>query len=543
MRQKPKILIVDDNLLNILIFEKILRDLNVDFVRALNGNEAIEKCKENEFALALVDVHMPNKDGYETTKEIRTQENHKFLPIIFFSAVYNENYYAVKGLETGGVDFMTKPVIPEILEGKVKVFLELHEQKCIKQELIERLEKTNKALLDEIAYRETVEKNLIEAKEKAEESEKLKTAFLANMSHEIRTPMNAIIGFTDLLLDNELTEEKRKEFVGIIKSSSNSLLNIINDIMDIAKLEAGHIQVKNQPFDINDLLIKLCSYYEIEKTKTKKQHIEIKTNPTKDKNEKLIVHTDGNRLRQIFDNLISNSLKFTKEGYIEIGYEIKDHQIIFHVKDTGIGIPKDKIGIVFQRFIQVDQSSTRNYGGTGLGLAISRNLARLLGGDMWVESEEGKYTTFYFSHPYIQSDQPEIKEIKTPQKKQQFDWSSKTFLVVEDIASNYKFIEAALKKTNANLIWAKDGVEAIELVQSKKEIDLVLLDIQLPFLSGYQVIEKIKEINKDLPVLAQTAYVMTEDIEKSLNAGFNEHLGKPIKCDELRETINKYLNK
>ncbi len=426
------------------------------------------------------------------------------------------------------------------LQGKkilYAVLRDITEQKVAEQEL-----EKHQNHLEELVRERT--EDLEHAKQKAEESDRLKTAFLANMSHEIRTPMNAIIGFSGLLADPNLSTEDKKEFINHINNNSNNLLNLIDDIIDISKIEAGQINVSSADCPINQIMTELFTTYQDDiQRKNKAEHIELRFNPAIDDQQFTII-SDPFRFRQILSNLLGNAVKFTDKGFIEYGYEIEDDKnlIQFYVKDTGIGIPEEKAALVFDRFRQLEDSNTRKYGGTGLGLTISKNLVHLLGGKIWVDSKPGPGSTFYFTLPFKPGDGTEVENAGSLVEKDRYDWSDKTILVAEDIDINYLFIEKALQETNVNLLWAHNGIEAIEM-SSKYKLDLVLMDIRMPEMDGYEATRAIKSIREDLPIIAQTAHALSEEKVKSLQAGCDDYIAKPIKLKSLYSIINKHLQK
>ena len=385
------------------------------------------------------------------------------------------------------------------------------------------------------------EENLKRIAEKAEEADKLKSAFLANVSHEIRTPMNAIIGFSELLSNPDLTQEERDEFINYITQGSNTLMNLIEDIIDITKIEAGQIKINISECNLDQLMDELYATFLKMKNKSGKQKVDLRMNkPLIEKD--FIISTDPNRIRQIFSNLIGNAIKFTLEGFIEFGFNFtSSSKIIFYVKDSGIGIPADKQKLIFDRFGQVEDKQQINQSGTGLGLSISKKLAKLLGGDLTVESKEGKGSTFILTLPLEKPYPPFEKELAAV-KTSPPNWTGKSILIAEDSILNYTFLEALLQQTQVKLLWAKNGKEAVELCKTNKEIDLVLMDINMPVLNGFEAISKIKQFKKDLTIIVQTAYAMPEDRTKSLAAGADEHINKPIDPDELFLSIAKYLN-
>ena len=377
------------------------------------------------------------------------------------------------------------------------------------------------------------------AKEKAEESDKLKSAFLANMSHEIRTPMNAILGFSTLMRNRVLTDEKRKDYIDLINSNCRQLLRIITDIIDISKIEAGQISIFNKNFNLNKALQDLhLSFFNQIEAMQKPIELVIKTGLS---NEYSSLFTDKVRLEQILSNLLSNAIKFTDRGKIEFGYYVdRRSDIVFYVKDTGIGMTQEELKVIFDRFRQVSSSYNKIYGGTGLGLTISKGLAERLGGKIWVESEVEAGSVFYFNIPY----KPGVPVDKPPQIEytKNYLWRGKTILIAEDEEVNYNLLETIIMPTKAKIIWAHNGLEAIKICKDTPEIDVVLMDIKMPDLNGFEATKRIKKIRKKLPIIAQTAYAMSVDEDNCLRAGCDDYISKPLRIDDLLNKINNFLN-
>lgn len=380
------------------------------------------------------------------------------------------------------------------------------------------------------------------AKEKAEESDRLKSAFLSNMSHEIRTPMNAIIGFSSLLSDPDMSVENKTNFVNRISKSCYSLLNLIENILDIAKLEAGKLKIYEKECSLNQLLTNIYPTFSKEKSVRGKDQISFRLQTTIQE-KKFSILADPVRIHQILSNLLDNAFKFTEKGSIEFGYTVQDKTLQFYVKDTGIGLTKDHEEFVFERFRKAEDIKTKLYSGAGLGLAICKKLTGLLGGEIWVESEFGKGSTFYFTIPLKVAEKP----VEEPKKKipayESVSLKDKNILIAEDNLLNYKLIEAILAKTEARISWAKDGVEAVEFFRSGHEFDIVLMDIKMPNMDGFQATREIRKLKKELPVIAITAYGMGDEKDIALKTGFNDYLTKPISSAKLIETINKYVPK
>ncbi len=414
------------------------------------------------------------------------------------------------------------------------------------------------ALKENITEIKKLQAELLEAKKQAEQADKLKDAFLSNMSHEIRTPMNAIIGFSDLLKVPSLTQEQKEKFVDIINQNGAILLNLIDDIIDIAKIESGSVETISSNTDIHELLDELFETYHLQK----KQSIKLKL-IKESGDENFYLFTDAIRLRQILSNLLSNAYKFTDTGEIHFGYNTKTEQkaqmIEFYVSDTGIGIEKDKIHFIFERFGQSEGSYKRNIRGTGLGLPISKKLVQLLGGDMWVETTKDTGTTFRFTIPLTScateknSEKTKSTEIPLRQNSSKYNWQSKTILIAEDEPANYLFFKEALQKTHAKILWAKNGIEAVEFCKNSQTnqyaIDLILMDLKMPQMDGYEAIREIRSFYKELAInnrpmiIAQTAFTMREEKDRSLKAGCDDFLTKPIRTRELLFKIAQHIDK
>ncbi len=384
---------------------------------------------------------------------------------------------------------------------------------------------------------------LEKARLKAEESDRLKTAFLANMSHEIRTPMNAIIGFSSLLENSSISKSDQSEYIQLIKQSCQNLMGVIDDIIDISMIETKQLTLYKRSFCVSELLDELYSTYKEYRKLVEKGHLDFDLSETPDQSHDKI-SSDPERIKQILSNLLGNAIKYTKKGFVKFGAKNlqKNGQpfIEFYVIDSGIGIPKDKQDIIFERFRQVDDSNTRKTGGTGLGLAISRQIAELLGGKITVHSEPDNGSVFYFTIPV---------EIKASLKKEDNNMHSiqndkmnkQTILVVEDVESNYLLVESILSKKGLNLIHAQNGKEAVDAFKNNSGIDLILMDMRMPGMDGYEATKLIRGHDNKIPIIALTAYAMKSDIEKSLKSGCNDHLSKPIMPKTLLGTINKYL--
>ncbi len=377
---------------------------------------------------------------------------------------------------------------------------------------------------------------LTQAKEKAVESDKLKTAFLANMSHEIRTPMNGILGFADLLKSPDLTLTQKEKYIDLIEQSGLRMLNIISDLIDISKIETGQIEINEETININKLLEELYAFF---KPQAEKQKLTINYYTVNHIPDGEII-SDKIKLTQVLTNLIGNAFKFTKRGQIDFGYAVDENRLQFYVKDTGNGISAAFREKMFDRFTQENLTPTNSTEGSGLGLAISKAFIEILGGNIWVESEIGKGSSFYFTLPYKKP--YKVEEIKDNVQAEHFSINEDiTILVAEDDEISYILLNEILSIDKIKLLRANNGLEAIELCEKHPEINLVLMDIKMPVLNGIEATTQIKNKNTDLPVIAQSAYITDLDKEKAFNAGCNDYLKKPIQKRELLSIINKYV--
>jgi Signal transduction histidine kinase len=523
--KKEKILIVDDKIENLLSLERVLSDFDVEFVRAESGEAALKQTLKEEFAMAILDVQMPGMDGYETLEFMRQRKKTKYLPVIFVSAIHQSDLHIIKGIETGAVDFIPKPIIPEILQGKVKVFLDLYRQRKELDILLEYLERKNEELIIE--------------KQKAEEATNAKSLFLANMSHEIRSPMNGMLGLSRLLLDSDLNDEQ-KDMLKVMTTSGENLLQIINDILDYSKIEAGQIEIENIEFDIKqltDTIYHLLNFKAIEKG--------IKFNIEIDKYIPENLLGDAFRLNQILMNLANNAIKFTHKGSVLLSIKCleKNNQYVslfFTIKDTGIGISKDAQKKLFKEFTQSDSSTTRQYGGTGLGLAISKNLTNLMGGKINLESEPGVGSEFMFELKFgYKEKEAEMFNNENVEIPRQL-----SILVAEDNPINQKVVVLTLRHMGLQCDVAKNGLEAFEM-QKENNYQVILMDMQMPVLDGLNATQKIRSYEADHPeidkafIIALTANAFVEDKQTCLDAGMNDFISKPFKEDALRKILSQ----
>lgn len=526
--EKPKILIVDDHITNIIVIEEILSELKVEMIRALSGPQAIGLTGIHEFALILMDIQMPEMDGFETVEIIRKDPKNELVPIIYITAIYNENYYRTKGIKTGAVDFLTKPIIPDLFVGKVTIFVNLFRQR--------------KSLEREITLRKQAEAEAKKARDIAQEAAKAKQQFLSTMSHEIRTPLNAIINTANLLKE-ENPRTDQIENIDILQFSADNLLHLINDILDYSKIDSGKIEFESIDFDLRKLLNGIRQSFDFDTTR-KGLGLEIII----DDKIPPVIRGDSVRLSQILINLLGNAVKFTEKGFISLSVVpvMSSGEIVhlkFTVTDTGIGIPEEKIHAIFESFTQASSSTTRKYGGTGLGLAITKKLIELQGGEITAESRVHKGSTFTVLLTFGISDKTKTED-ETFQKASFKSLNGLRVLVVEDNLVNQKIVAKYLNKWEAKIDLAENGLHAVEKIK-KSTFDVVLMDLHMPEMSGYEATKAIREIKEDyfqsLPVIALTASVFMEEREKIFEYGMNGYITKPFNPVELYWKIATYV--
>ena len=389
----------------------------------------------------------------------------------------------------------------------------------------------------DITEKKIAEVELLKAKEKAEESDRLKSAFLANMSHEIRTPMNGILGFTELLKEQNLSGKEQQEYIELINKSGNRMLSIINDIIDISRIEAGLMKFNLAQSNVADQIDYIHTFFKPEAA-AKGLNLSVKNSLPRNQAN---INTDREKLYAILTNLVKNAIKFTKKGEIEIGCAKKGGFIEFYVKDTGIGIPKERQNAIFERFIQADIEDSMALQGAGLGLSISKAFLEMLGGKIWVESEEGKGSTFFFTLPYDNTKKIDnvAQSLSNADTKNNIR-KLKTLVVEDDIISEI-LLEKAINKISKEILKAKTGVDAVNILRANPDIDLILMDIRLPELSGYKAVRQIREFNKNVVIIAQTAYGLSGDRKKAKEAGCTDYIAKPIIKEELLKLISKYF--
>lgn len=663
MEKKVDVLIVDDRIDGLITLEAVLTQPDINLVKAQSGKEALELLDLYEFSVILLDVQMPDMDGFETSQLIRQNEKYRLTPIIFVTAINKDDRYVYRGYEAGAVDYLFKPFDPAILRSKVNVFIELYRKTRQLQEQAELIRETerrerylrlteleveslkryrnladaiphmvwrsrgdgtleyfNKGWTDytgltaeqsigngwqsainakdiikflktwmasmtvassfdaelrimnrdgeerwfwvkavcetnlsgqvvawlgtctDIHDRKMTENRLIQAEKEANAASVSKTSFLANMSHEIRTPMNAILGFTELMLDPEQSAEERQKCIATVQRNASQLLKILDEILDISKVEAGHMQIEHVEVNLATLANDLKGLLGLQAAD---KGLDFKVGLLTPVPQ--FVFSDPTRIRQILLNLTGNAIKFTKHGYVHVTGEWQVFgpnrgKLTFKISDTGVGINSENVDHLFKPFSQEDSSITRNFGGTGLGLALSKQLARAMGGDVILESSvPGKGSVFCLSleldtpdsTPFIGNldliFNPRAKKIPRKGDKRLQDMN---VLLVEDVIDNQALMVHFLNFAGAKVDVANNGSEGVEKALSGK-YDAVLMDIQMPVLDGYQATQQLRDKGYKTPIIALTAHAMAEERERSLRAGCNDHLSKPVEFNNL----------
>ncbi|WP_394760122.1 response regulator [Flavobacterium sp.] len=589
MDHNIKILHLEDSINDSELIHAIIENSGIknDYYLVDNKDDFIHFLKTKKIDIILSDYSMPGYQGSEALKI--ASQNHSHIPFVFVSGTIGEDR-AIDAMVNGATDYVLKNklerLIPAIkralkeyeLEAKRKKDeLELKEKNALIEAQNEEKEKRANELLiankeltfqnkekekraaelvianKELAFQnEEKEKRaaeLVIAKEHAEESDRLKSAFLANMSHEIRTPMNGILGFAELLKGPGLTIEEQQEYIEIIDKSGKRMLNIINDIVDLSKIESGLMKMNIKDSNINEQVEYIYTFF---KPEVEAKGMQLFFKNALPANES-IISTDREKMFSILSNPIKNAIKYSNKGCIEMGYVLKtktestiqssNKELEFYVKDTGIGIPKDRQEAIFERFVQADIEDIHAMQGAGLGLSITKAYIEMLGGKIWLESEEEKGSTFYFTIPYNNKlEEKKVtenlvidNEIEVPLKKIKI-------LIAEDDQISKLFINKAVQSFGKEILNVDNGADAVEACHNNKDIDLVLMDIKMPIMDGYEASQNIRQFNKEVVIITQTAYGLNGDREKSLDAGFNDYIRKPVNKMELELLIQKYFH-
>ena len=445
-------------------------------------------------------------------------------------------------IESVGADSKIWLGVPLKTEGKVTGVLVVQsytDENAFNSSDVQMLEFVSDQISISINRKKT-EDELVAALKKAEESDKLKTAFLQNMSHEIRTPMSGILGFTTLLKESGKISDRQLEYLRIIEKSGERMLNTINDLMDISKVEAGQMDVETREINVNELIDYIQTFFYPE---AKQKGLDISNEKGLENSDSIII-SDKEKLYAILTNLVKNAIKYTEKGSVNFGYVAKGNYLEFFVKDSGIGIPKQELDTIFDRFVQVHHNLSSKYEGSGLGLSITKAYVEMLGGNIRVESQSGKGSQFYFEIPIKKGENIAIKAEPKPEEKIQKTEEKQQLkiLIAEDDETIRKYLSIVVRKISTEVLFAKNGIKTVEISKNNPDIDLILMDIKMPGMDGYEATRKIREFNKNVVIVAQTAFAFESEHEKAEAAGCNDYISKPINRNSLINIIGKYFN-
>ena len=543
---KARILIVDDHEENLLALEAVLDSPQYELIRANSGRAALRCALKNDFAVVLLDVAMPDMDGYETASLLREREQSRQTPIIFLTANYRSESHMFRGYEVGAVDYLFKPFVPEVLRSKVAIFVELFEkrealkrQAAALQRAHDELEERVQARTQDLALATTVEREL---RAQAEQVNRLKDEFLATLSHELRTPLNAILGWTHLLELPSDDPTMAQRAIAVIKNNAIAQSQIIEDILDVSRIIGGKLSLRLAPTLIQEVVDAACDA----------------VTPAADAKGITIVRrlaalppavVDRDRLQQICWNLLSNAVKFTpKGGHIEIDLSEADGDIELVVKDTGVGIPKEFLPRIFDRFSQADGFGNRRHGGLGLGMAIVRHLVELHGGTVRAESPgPQRGATFIIDLPRRAVSTDAVVDVEPRTAHRLANLSPERLpslmghhiLLVDDDADTLEFLGLLLREAGATVSAATSAVAALELLD-RSDISVLVSDVEMPDVTGFDLIQRVRRHAKGahLPAIAVSAYVRPDQATAALAAGFDLHVGKPVDVGQLVTAID-----
>jgi Signal transduction histidine kinase len=527
--KKARILIVDDQEANIDVLVGLLEMQGYENIKATqDSRETFRLYYTFKPDLILLDLSMPYLSGFDVMNQLKELlPANVFLPILVLTADATPQAKQ-NALSGGAIDFLTKPFDLVEVGLRIKNLLYtsyLHKQLINQNHLLENKVKERTQELEQ----QNIE--LIIAKEKAEASDRLKSEFINNISHEIRTPLNGILGFGEILTEENLSPDERKSYSEMLNQSSGRLINTVTNIMDIALLSSGNQKVIQKEFNVESQINFVVSQFL--HSSVEKGLSLIFTPPTAA--EQITVISDSTLFAKILYQIIDNAVKFTSKGTIGVGFEVNGDNLSFFVKDTGIGISEEKQIQIFESFIQEDNTKTRKYEGNGLGLTIAKGFVELLNGKIWLSSEKGKGSTFYFSLPYQRRE-----SIAESEKQQKPITGRRTILVAEDDDANFLLIRAILSNSPVDLLHAEDGIQAIELSMQHPEISVVLMDVRMPDIDGLEATKKIKSFRPRLPVIVVTAYSDMEDRKMAFDAGCDDFLTKPINKNILINKLEEF---
>lgn len=509
-------MLVDDLDTNLLVLKHLLESLEVELIEAKSGKAALSKAaQQDNLALAILDVHLGDMDGFEVATQLREDPRHQHVPIIFVSAVHQEQLHILKGYKAGAIDYITKPIVPYILLSKVRIFLQMWQ----------------------------LREDLDQSRAAAQAAAEAKDRFLSTMSHEIRTPMNGVLGVAELLNQTAL-DDKQKHYVDTILQSGGLLLTILNDILDIAKLEAGKVKLENICFDLRQLCDEVLALLGPNR---KNPQVKLELDyPTEQARH---FYGDPARIRQILFNLVGNALKFTHKGKVNLAVVLTKSQsdlceVKLIVEDSGIGIEPDRAARLFQPFNQADVSIARQYGGTGLGLAICNNLTELMGGHLSLQSAPGKGSAFTVTLPLLIASATLPDSAHEHEPGCTVDYFDGHVLLAEDTEINQMVAVSMLEQLGLTVSVAKDGAEAVEVWRHNKP-DLILMDCAMPTMNGFDACRTIRAEEADhlrVPVIALTADATSDNEKLCLAAGMDGVITKPFNLNALASRLKPWLS-
>lgn len=522
-----KILAVDDNVENLYNLEESLSDGSTKVITSHSAHHAIDLLTKGqlEVDLLLLDIQMPELNGFELATVLRRLKKTQNIPIIFISNPSNSTDFEFKGYQSGAIDVLFRPVNIQILKSKINVFRKLSEQQ--------------NNLIKHIKELEIAKSAAESARINAENADRMKSNFLANMSHEIRTPLTAIIGFTELLKNNDNHLNSHTEYLDTIHKNGVNLIQLLNDILDISKIEAGELNIESRSCDFIKLIEEVIDSL-IPFSEQHNVHVQF----IKEPGLPHILLTDESRLRQILFNLLHNAIKFSKNGQVKITCEKTDEKLSISVKDTGIGIAPENQGKLFQHFTQLNFHSSQNSGGTGLGLSLSKQLALLMNAELeLVESALKNGSTFRISLPLTTKTTPRAANLEKVYAK--VDLSKKNLkglkiLFTDDSIDNQVLLQAILNEQGAKVDLSSSGIDTLKILDQNTDYDIILMDYKMPHLDGIQTTQKIREHQITTPVILLTANAMKGEKEKALSSGIREYITKPVDWSHLVNSIIKY---
>jgi signal transduction histidine kinase len=541
---RVRILIVDDHDENLLALEAVLTDPQYELVRANSGRAALRAALQSDFALVLLDVAMPDMDGYETATLLRERERSRNIPIIFLTANYRGEGHVFRGYSVGAVDYLFKPFSPEVLKSKVAVFVELFQKREALKRQAEALQRAHDELEERVDQRTaqlaaatSLERDL---RGQAEQANRLKDEFLATLSHELRTPLNAILGWTHLLALPTGDPEMAAHAVTVIKNNAVAQSQIIEDILDVSRIIGGKLRLRLTHVSLEQIVTAAIDAVR-PAADAKGITIDLDLATTTP------IVMDGDRMQQVCWNLLSNAVKFTpKGGHVSVVLEERASDLVLCVEDSGMGIAREFLPQIFDRFSQADSSAGRRHGGLGLGMAIVRHLVELHGGTVEAASEGpgrgAKFTVVLPRRTTLQADSSEPPasdaQLSLPQGALP-DLDGRQVLVVDDEADNLEFLGLLLRQAGAHTHLARSGAAALQLLETH-DVDIIVSDLEMPDMDGCEFLRQVQRRpgRARIPAIAVTAHVRAEQGRAALDAGYDLHVAKPVDVVQLATAID-----